>query len=313
MRIAQGIFGAMFVIGCIGINLLGAYVSLVCILENSLLWLINPLFYFGVLFTLLTMPIFWILLAITIVGFFAAQKEEEIKSREAVKWEKFTLIPAGEFMMGSEENDWEKPVHKVKIRKPFYLGTCPVTQREWKSVMGDNPSKFKGNDLPVEQVSWNDVQEFIRNLNEKEGTGKYRLPSEAEWEYACRAGTTTRYSFGDDEFELGGYAWYLENSYPMETHPVGKKNPNPWGLYDMHGHVWECVQDKWHNDYDGAPDDGSAREDDSAWGESGDSAPRVFRGGAELSNACWCRSAYRNRVDPGRLGSDTGFRLLKEL
>ena len=122
--------------------------------------------------------------------------------------------------------------------------------------MGDNPSHVKGDDLPVERVSWDDVQEFIRKLNKKEGTDKYRLPSEAEWEYACRAGATTRYSFGDSESKLGDYAWYHENSGD-KTHPVGKKKPNPYGLYDMHGNVWERVQDERHS-YDGAPNDGSA-------------------------------------------------------
>ena len=145
---------------------------------------------------------------------------------------KFTLIPAGEFYMGSEEYDEEKHVHKVRINNPFYLGTYPVTQREWKAVMRRNPSDFKGDDLPVEVVSWDNVQKFIKKLNEKEGTGKYRLPSEAEWEYACRAGTTTRYLFGDDESELGDYAWYGENS-DGKTHPVGQKEHNPWGLYDI--------------------------------------------------------------------------------
>jgi formylglycine-generating enzyme required for sulfatase activity len=325
MRITQGIFAAMFVIGCIGNTLLVAYVTLVAIIGNPLLYLINPLFYFQVIFTLLTMPIFWILLAIAIVGFFAAQKEEDEycyseergrKAREEAKWRKFTLIPAGEFRMGSEEHDWEKPVHKVKINKSFYLGTYPVTQREWKAVMGSNPSHFKGNDLPVEQVSWNDVQEFIMKLNEKEGTNKYRLPSEAEWEYACRAGTTTRYSFGDyvgdDEFGLGGYAWYSKNSgYPSKTHPVGKKKLNPYGLYDMHGNVWEWVQDVWHNDYDGAPADGSAWESDSAW-ESGDIS-RPCRGGSYSFGAECCRSADRNHQDTGDRFSVLGFRLIKEL
>lgn len=144
---------------------------------------------------------------------------------------KFTLIHAGEFLMGSEENDWEKPSHKVKITNPFFLGTYPVTQREWKAVMSDNPSRFKGDDLPVESVSWDDAQKFIKKLNAKEGTNQYRLPSEAEWEYACRANTTTRYSFGDDESRLGEYAWYAKNS-DHKTHPVGQKKPNSWGLYD---------------------------------------------------------------------------------
>ncbi|MEA3324727.1 MAG: formylglycine-generating enzyme family protein [Euryarchaeota archaeon] len=225
---------------------------------------------------------------------------------------KFTLIPAGEFMMGSEDGfDDEKPVHKVRIGKPFYLGTYPVTQAEWKAVMGNNPSHFKGDDLPVESVSWDDVQEFIKKLNEKEGTDKYRLPSEAEWEYACRAGTNTRYSFGDSESKLGDYAWYDYNS-GSKTHPVGKKKPNPGGLYDMHGNVWEWVQDRWHSNYDGAPTDGSA------W-ESGDGAHRVLRGGSWGGNARYCRSAdrrhddpgYRNSNDPGYRRDYLGFRLLE--
>ena len=215
----------------------------------------------------------------------------------------FVRIPADEFMMGSEEADDEKPVHKVKISKPFYLGTYPVTQAEWKEVMGNNPSQFKGDDLPVEKVSWDDVQEFIEKLNEKEGTDKYRLPSEAEWEYACRAGTTTRYSFGDSESKLGDYAWYDDNS-GSKTHPVGLKLPNRWGLYDMHGNVWEWTQDKWHRDYDGAPTDGSA-------GESGDGANRVLRGGSWGSSARGCRSASRYRVGPGYRRFILGFRLLE--
>ena len=132
------------------------------------------------------------------------------------------------------------------------MGKYPVTQKQWKKVMGNNPSNFKGEDRPVESVSWEDVQEFVKKLNEKEGTDKYRLPSEAEWEYACRAGTQTRYSFGDDESKLNEYAWYDKNS-GSETHPVGQKKPNSWDLYDMHGNVWEWVQDRWHDKYKGAP------------------------------------------------------------
>jgi formylglycine-generating enzyme required for sulfatase activity len=218
---------------------------------------------------------------------------------------KFNLIQAGEFYMGSEEFDDEEHVHKVRINNPFYLGTYPVTQREWKAVMGDNPSNFKGDDLPVEQVSWDDVQVFIKKLNEKEGTDKYRLPSEAEWEYACRAGTTTKYSFGDSEKKLGGYAWYDKNS-DDKTHPVGQKKPNPWGLYDMHGNVWEWVQDEWHDGYDGAPTDGSA------W-ESGDGAYRVYRGGCWLDVARCCRSAFRDHFNPRNRVINLGFRLLQEV
>jgi hypothetical protein len=134
----------------------------------------------------------------------SGQKTNEVRDIEPEKLAKqdnsigmkFTLIHAGEFYMGSEESDDEEPVHKVKIKNPFYLGTYPVTQREWKAVMRRNPSDVNGDDLPVDNVSWDNVQKFIKKLNEKEGTDKYRLPSEAEWEYACRAGTTTRYSLG---------------------------------------------------------------------------------------------------------------------
>jgi formylglycine-generating enzyme required for sulfatase activity len=197
---------------------------------------------------------------------------------------KLSLIPAGEFYRGSEEYDWEKPVHTVRITNPFFLGTYPVTQREWKAVMGDNPSYFKGADLPVEQVSWDEVQEFITKLNAKEGADKYRLPSEAEWEYACRAGTTTRYSFGDSDSKLGEYAWYAKNS-DDETHPVGQKKPNSWGLYDMNGNVWEWVQDTWHYNYEGAPTDGSVWE--------GRGSNRVFRGGCWYNVAARCSSSSR--------------------
>ncbi|MCD4780963.1 MAG: SUMF1/EgtB/PvdO family nonheme iron enzyme, partial [Candidatus Omnitrophica bacterium] len=163
---------------------------------------------------------------------------------------KFVHIKNGEFMMGSKESEDEQPIHNVTIDRPFYFGIFPVTQREWKAIMGDNPSQFKGDDLPVENVSWNDVQEFIKKLNKKGNTHKYRLPSEAEWEYAARAGTTTRYSFGDDDSKLEEYAWYSENS-GNKTHPVGKKGANPWGLYDVHGNIWEWVQDEWHDTYNG--------------------------------------------------------------
>jgi len=218
---------------------------------------------------------------------------------------KFALIPEGKFVMGSEEFEWSKPVHNVKIQTPFYLGMYPVTQQEWKAIMGNNPSKFNGNDLPVESVSWNDVQDFIKKLNEKEGTNKYRLPTEAEWEYAARAGTTTRYSFGDDDSELGEYAWFNKNS-DDKTHPVGEKKANPWGLYDVHGNVWEWVQDEWHGNYDGAPSDGSAWED-------GVGASRVNRGGSWFSSDRYCRSAYRGYSDPGYRFRYLGFRLLQEV
>jgi len=163
----------------------------------------------------------------------------------------FMRIPAGTFQMGSNDpnayND-EKPVHTVRISKPFYLGKYEVTQGQWEAIMGKNPSQFQGGPkLPVESVSWEDVQEFIRRLNAEEGRKSYRLPTEAEWEYAARAGTMTAYSYGDDARQLEEYAWYQENS-GKKTHSVGQKQPNAWGLYDMHGNVGEWVQD-WYGPY----------------------------------------------------------------
>ena len=165
---------------------------------------------------------------------------------------KLKLIPAGEFMMGSPESvddadDRAKPQHKVRITKPFHLGVHEVTQAEYEKVMGKNPSNFKGARNPVEQVSWKDAVEFCKRLTAKESM-TYRLPTEAEWEYAYRAGTTTRYSFGDDPASLGEYAWYGDNS-EKKTHPVGEKKPNTWGLHDMHGNVWEWCADWYDRDY----------------------------------------------------------------
>lgn len=189
--------------------------------------------------------------------------------------------------------------------------------------MGSSPSYFEGDELPVENVSWNDVQDFIKKLNEKEGANKYRLPSEAEWEYAARAGTTTGYSYGDNESMLGDYAWYSENSgsrppdylikddfinnnWNGKTHNVGLKKSNPWGLYDMHGNILEWVQDKEHDNYNGAPTDGSS------W-ESGNGSKRVVRGGNWLITALFCKSAVRLSADAGTRNYLLGFRLMRIL
>ena len=222
----------------------------------------------------------------------------------------FVPIRVGEFDMGSPSNevgrdDDEGPVHHVKLAKAFYMGKYEITQKQWREIMGNNPSYFKGDNLPVEQVSWDDVNRFIQRLNQKEGTTKYRLPSEAEWEYAARAGTTTRYYFGDAESKLGDFAWYDSNSNGT-THPVGQKNSNSWGLYDMYGNVREWVQDSYHSSYNGAPIDGSV------W-ENGGIAFRVCRGGSWHGYASNSRSASRNGYDPANNYNHLGFRLVKDL
>jgi formylglycine-generating enzyme required for sulfatase activity len=217
----------------------------------------------------------------------------------------FVLIPAGTFQMGSNDSDAfddEKPVHTVRITQPFYLGKYEVTQGQWQVVMGSNPSKFTSDpNRPVENVSWEDVQEFIRRLNAREGGTTYRLPTEAEWEYAARAGTTTRWSFGDDASQLGRYARHDGNA-GGPTHPVGQLQPNPWGLYDMHGNVWEWVQD-WYGKYT------SGTAVDPTGPSSG--SRRVNRGASWCNAARVCRSAVRNGDAPDYRRGNLGFRLLR--
>jgi formylglycine-generating enzyme required for sulfatase activity len=220
----------------------------------------------------------------------------------------FVLIPAGTFTMGSPDSDTnaednEKPAHQVTISQPFYMGKYEVTQAQWKSIMGTNPSELKGDNHPVETVSWEDVQQFIRRLNkqEKQASGTLcRLPTEAEWEYVARAGTTTRYSFGDNAVHLEDYGWYSENS-GNTIHPVGKKLRNPWGLYDMHGNVSEWVQDWYADDhYTHSP---SRDPQGPATG-----AYRVIRGGGWDGPAQYVRAAGRFANDPGYRDLGIGFR-----
>jgi len=221
---------------------------------------------------------------------------------------KFVLIPAGTFLMGSpsEERGWESdesPQHQVIISRPFYMQTTEVTQGQWKRVMGSNPSHFSscGDDCPVEQVSWEQVQGFIKRLNTMEGTDKYRLPTEAQWEYAARAGTTTRFHTGNSDDDLLHAGWFRSNS-GSKTHQVGQKTPSAWGLYDMHGNVYEWVQD-WFRLYSG----GSVT--DPAGPSSG--SKLVRRGGSWSSVARFCRSANRDYFGPDQRSGLLGFRLLK--
>ncbi len=172
------------------------------------------------------------------------------------------VIPAGSFDMGSNEYSDEMPVRRVNLSS-FLLGKTEVTQSQWRAVMGSNPSYFSqcGDDCPVEQVSWNDAQDFALRLSQKTGK-QYRLPSEAEWEYSARAGSNAKWSFGDSESQLGDYAWYRDNSKAWlgqaQTQRVAQKRPNAFGLFDMHGNVWEWTQDCWNGSYRGAPTDGTA-------------------------------------------------------
>jgi formylglycine-generating enzyme required for sulfatase activity len=218
----------------------------------------------------------------------------------------FVLIPAGIFMMGADKNieepyDQELPSHKVKISKPFYLGIFEVTQQQWADVMGDQPSMYKGKDNPVEMVNWEDVQEFITRLNQKEGHSRYRLPTEAEWEYAARAGSTSAYYFGNDGAQLADYAWFADNS-SNSTHPVGQKRPNAWGLHDMLGNVWEWLGDRFNGTYY----ENSPFEDPSG-PTSG--TRRVLRGSSFGSSALQCQTTRRLSFSPALSSDEFGFRL----
>ena len=208
---------------------------------------------------------------------------------------KFVLIPAGTFMMGSPETEIDRrddeTLHQVTISKPFYLQTTTITQGQWSLVMGSNPSRnLSGTDKPVDTVSWENVQEYIRKLNQMVKGAFYRLPTEAEWEYACRAGSTKAFCFGDDDglLSLDDNAWWYGNS-GTDNHPVGLKKPNNWGLYDMHGNVREWLQD-WYGNYT------SNSVTDPVGPSSG--TQRVIRGGCYASSRERCRSAARDQLYP---------------
>ncbi len=209
-------------------------------------------------------------------------------------------IPGGKFMMGTPKGEGEKaekPQHEVTVQA-FFMGKYPITQAQYQQVMGENPSNFKGNERPVEYVSWEDAVEFCQRLSKQTGK-EYRLPSEAEWEYAARAGTTTPYHFGKNITDkLANYGGNVG-----ETTSVGQFPPNAFGLYDMHGNLWEWCQDDWNGHYQGAPNDGSA------W-VSKDSAIKVVRGGSWLGNPVVCRSAFRDYFTRDLRDYIIGFRVV---
>jgi len=218
-------------------------------------------------------------------------------------------IPAGEFMTGSPDSDphrihdWETQ-HRVRITRPFWMGRCEVSGAQYERVIGRNPSRTRMANKPVERVSWEDATEFCRRLSERSGR-KVRLPTEAEWEYACRAGSTTRYFFGDDGNEFGEYAWYHDNSGD-KTRAVGRKRANAWGLHDMYGNVWEWCSD-WYDEHYYA----KSPSEDPTGPTSG--RERVMRGGGYYcSPGVWCRSAVRGREHPLSRHAYLGFRVVAE-
>lgn len=233
------------------------------------------------------------------------------------------LMKKGSFMMGEGKDE-----KKVEIKEDFYMGKYPITIAEYMHFVKETNSHYpewleEGNayhiktgtdehykkmdlseNAPIIGVSWHDGVAYAKWLSEKTGE-IYRLPTEAEWEYSCRAGTTTKWSFGDDEKELTEYAWYNENS-DSKAHPVGEKKPNPWGLYDMHGNVWEWCMDRYADDYSSTPRDGSAY---SVASEKG----RVLRGGSYNADADKCSSTSRINLGSGGKNYFIGFRLVEVL
>lgn len=222
----------------------------------------------------------------------SAPPPKGFKSRRGIE---MVYIPPGRFMMGLN------PAHEVKISYSFYMGKYEVTQAQWKAVMSSNPSFFVecGDTCPVEQVLWNDAQDFIGKLNEANDGYTYRLPSEAEWEYACRAGTTGDF-YSEDVDDIG---WYDGNS-GRRTHAVGGKQPNAFGLYDMSGNVWEWCKDWYHLNYDGAPTDGRA------WSSGGSDFDRVLRGGSVNNESSHSRSVIRFYRSPDFHSYSIGFRVV---
>ncbi len=267
----------------------------------------------------------------------SSSNEKETASRSASCWEKetpgavctetrtgmeFVYVPGGEFWMGCGENEQdcdedEKPRHKVTVNG-FWMGKYEVTQAQWETIMGENRSDFKGANRPVEMVPWNDAQVFLEQLNAAGIVGngharslRFRLPSEAEWEYACRAGTTTTFYFGEtistDQANYNGNYTHgngKKGVYRQQTTDVGSFPKNAFGLYDMHGNVWEWVADTDHDDYNGAPNNGDI------WGGLGDKKTKVLRGGSWYYQPDRVRSSLRLGLEPDNQDNYVGFRVV---
>ena len=241
-------------------------------------------------------------------------RKDEILKRFA---DEFVALTPGQgrfpasFEMGSKAEANEQPMHDVKLAGSFAICKYETTQELYQVVMNKNPAKWKGPRNSIEVVGWQEAAEFcvkvtdlLRKAELLGAKERIRLPSEAEWEYACRAGTKTAWSFGDDMEKLSPHAWYKENSKGHDP-PVGAKEPNPWGLYDMHGYNWEWCQDDWAADYKNAPTDGKPYVDASSEGD------KVIRGGAWPTAANTTRSAYRSHVPAERRDDTIGFRCVK--
>ena len=257
--------------------------------------------------------LFWLSLVVALASYSSTQaqpKTPPITFTNSLGM-KFAWIPPGTFLMGSPANEKERnpneAQHKVTLTKGFYMSVYTVSQEQWQAVMGTNHGYFKGEkNLPVDTVSWEDCQEFIKKLREK-GKKAYRLPTEAEWEYSCRAGTTTPFSFGQtistDQVNYNGNYTYgngKKGVYRIKTTPVGSFPANPWGLYDMHGNVWEWCQD-WYGDY---PQNDVVDPQGVSTGKY-----RALRGGSWYDTPGYCRSASRLRIVPGLRSYICGFRV----
>jgi len=220
------------------------------------------------------------------------------------------MIPAGSFRMGGDKTleqaeDHENPIHTVSFSKPLLMGKYAVTQAHWAVVMDNNPSKFEDDLRPVETISWHDAQDFIEALNNREDTKGYRLPTEAEWEYAARAGSESAYAFGSESVRLDEFAWYKKNAQ-NQTHPVGQLAPNAWGLYDMHGNVHEWCQDWFDRGY-------YSQSPSQAPGGPAEGLAKSLRGGDWGSDRWYCRCASRSLGSPSRRSNRVGFRIIKDI
>ena len=243
-------------------------------------------------------------------------KERALKAgetfQECASCPVMVVVPAGEFMMGSDDVLIEKPRHKVMIAEPFSVGRFEVTFDEWDACVahgacGYLPASGEGwgrGRQPVINVSWDDTRDYLAWLSKQSGK-TYRLLSEAEWEYAVRATTTTHYSFGHEDAKLKEHGWYSENSN-SRPHLVGEKKPNGFGIHDMYGNVWEWCEDNWLPNYQGAPNDGSA------W-QGGDAFTRVMRGGSWVNDPRLVSSAIRSGLRPDVRSDNTGFRIARTL